>query len=194
METAVKEVQFSSVQWLRRVQLCDPMDCNTPGPPVHHQLLGFTQTHVHWSIICSMCSLLGILRLAVLNLINKLFILPFISQIQIIINEEHKIPQLDSDFSSIYDLFPTTPRKIRLFLPEFSLATIYSFISQSMKIIKKMNKNLKNILNSTWHGSNFRFTWSSNFFKEYRRKINYKSNNKRKLELFKGDETDLQII
>ena len=28
--------------------LCDPMDCNTPGLPVHHQLLKFTQTHVHW--------------------------------------------------------------------------------------------------------------------------------------------------
>ena len=28
--------------------LCDPMDCNTPGSPVHHQLLGLAQTHVHW--------------------------------------------------------------------------------------------------------------------------------------------------
>ena len=28
--------------------LCDPMDCRTPGLPVHHQLLEFTQTHVHW--------------------------------------------------------------------------------------------------------------------------------------------------
>ena len=27
--------------------LCDPMDCNMPGFPVHHQLLEFTQTHVH---------------------------------------------------------------------------------------------------------------------------------------------------
>ena len=27
--------------------LCDPMNCNTPGLPVHHQLLEFTQTHVH---------------------------------------------------------------------------------------------------------------------------------------------------
>ena len=27
--------------------LCDPMNCNTPGLPVHHQLPGFTQTHVH---------------------------------------------------------------------------------------------------------------------------------------------------
>ena len=38
--------QFSSV-----AQLCptlwDPMDCNTPDLPVHHQLLEFTQTHVH---------------------------------------------------------------------------------------------------------------------------------------------------
>ena len=28
--------------------LCDPMDCCTPGLPVHHQLPDFTQTHVHW--------------------------------------------------------------------------------------------------------------------------------------------------
>ena len=28
--------------------LCEPMDCNTPDLPVHHQLPGFTQTHVHW--------------------------------------------------------------------------------------------------------------------------------------------------
>ena len=27
--------------------LCDPMDCTTPGPTVHHQLPEFTQTHVH---------------------------------------------------------------------------------------------------------------------------------------------------
>ena len=28
--------------------LRDPMDCSTPGLPVHHQLPEFTQTHVHW--------------------------------------------------------------------------------------------------------------------------------------------------
>ena len=28
--------------------LCDPMDCSTPGLPVHNQVLEFTQTHVHW--------------------------------------------------------------------------------------------------------------------------------------------------
>ena len=28
--------------------LCNPMDCSTPGLSVHHQLLEFTQTHVHW--------------------------------------------------------------------------------------------------------------------------------------------------
>ena len=32
--------------------LCNPMDCSTPGLPVHHQLLEFTQTHVHWSWWC----------------------------------------------------------------------------------------------------------------------------------------------
>ena len=38
----------SSVQSLSHVQLRDHMDCSTPGLPVHHQLLEFTQTHVHW--------------------------------------------------------------------------------------------------------------------------------------------------
>ena len=28
--------------------LCDPKDYSMPGLPVHHQLLEFTQTHVHW--------------------------------------------------------------------------------------------------------------------------------------------------
>ena len=28
--------------------LCDPMNHSTPGLPVHHQLLEFTQTHVYW--------------------------------------------------------------------------------------------------------------------------------------------------
>ena len=37
---------FSSVQLLS-VTLCDPMDCSTPGLPVHHQLPEPTQTHVH---------------------------------------------------------------------------------------------------------------------------------------------------
>ena len=42
------KVQFSSVQSLSCVWLCDPMSCSTPGLPVHHQLPEITQTHVHW--------------------------------------------------------------------------------------------------------------------------------------------------
>ena len=45
-------IQFSSIQLSSVAQscltLCDPMDCSTPGLPVHHQLLEFTQTHLHW--------------------------------------------------------------------------------------------------------------------------------------------------
>ena len=41
------KAQFSSVAQSCPT-LCDPMDCSTPGFPVHHQLLEFTQTHVHW--------------------------------------------------------------------------------------------------------------------------------------------------
>ena len=36
---------FNSVQFSRSV-VSDPMDCSTPGLPVHHQLLELTQTHV----------------------------------------------------------------------------------------------------------------------------------------------------
>ena len=39
--------QFSSVQSLSRVRLCDPMNRSMPGLPVHHKLLAFTQTHAH---------------------------------------------------------------------------------------------------------------------------------------------------
>ena len=44
-------LQFSSVQFSSVAQscptLCNPMNHSTPGFPVHHQLLEFTQTHVH---------------------------------------------------------------------------------------------------------------------------------------------------
>ena len=38
--------QFSSVAQ-SSLTLCDPMNCSTPGFPVHHQLLELPQTHVH---------------------------------------------------------------------------------------------------------------------------------------------------
>ena len=40
-------MRFSSVAQLCPT-LCNPMNLSTPGLPVHHQLLEFTQTHVHW--------------------------------------------------------------------------------------------------------------------------------------------------
>ena len=42
----VTRLQFSSVAQPCPT-LCDPMNCSTPGLPVHHQLPEFTQTHVH---------------------------------------------------------------------------------------------------------------------------------------------------
>ena len=38
--------EFSSVAQLCRI-LCNPMDCPTPGFPVHHHLLELAQIHVH---------------------------------------------------------------------------------------------------------------------------------------------------
>ena len=40
-----------AVKWSKVVQscptFCNPMDCSTPSFSVHHQLLEFTQTHIH---------------------------------------------------------------------------------------------------------------------------------------------------
>ena len=41
-------LRLSSVAQLC-LTLCDPMDCSTPGLPVHHQLPESTQTHVQWA-------------------------------------------------------------------------------------------------------------------------------------------------
>ena len=47
---------FSSDQIRSVAQSCptlwDPVICSTPGLPVHHQLLEFTQTHIHWVSDC----------------------------------------------------------------------------------------------------------------------------------------------
>ena len=45
-KTLLNKYEFTSVQSLSRVWLCDLMDCSTPGLSVHHQLPEFTQTHV----------------------------------------------------------------------------------------------------------------------------------------------------
>ena len=45
-EPNVYSVQFSSVAQLC-LTLCNPMSLSTPDLPVHHQLLEFTQNHVH---------------------------------------------------------------------------------------------------------------------------------------------------
>ena len=48
---STNQSKFSSLQFSSVTQscptLCDPMNCSMPGLPVHHQLLEFTQIHVH---------------------------------------------------------------------------------------------------------------------------------------------------
>ena len=44
--TSATSVQFSSVAQSCPT-LCEPMDCSTPGLPVSHHLLEFSQAHVH---------------------------------------------------------------------------------------------------------------------------------------------------
>ena len=47
ISTFIISVQFNSVTQSCPI-LCHPMNRSTPDLPVHHQLLEFTQTHVHW--------------------------------------------------------------------------------------------------------------------------------------------------
>ena len=47
LEVELPSFQFSSVTQSCPT-LCDPMNCSTPGLPVHHQFPEFTQTHMHW--------------------------------------------------------------------------------------------------------------------------------------------------
>ena len=45
--TFTESVQFSSVTQ-SCLTLCEPMDCSTPGFPVHHKLLELAQTQICW--------------------------------------------------------------------------------------------------------------------------------------------------
>ena len=49
-EKALLMFNKNSVQFSRSVESdsCNPMDCNTPGFPVHHQLPDLAQTRAHW--------------------------------------------------------------------------------------------------------------------------------------------------
>ena len=46
------KAQFSSVAQ-SCLTLCNPMDCSTPGFPVHHQLSELTETHAHQVVMLS---------------------------------------------------------------------------------------------------------------------------------------------
>ena len=48
MSNVKSKPTWGSVRSLSCVQLCDPMDCSTPGFPVHYQLPELTQTPVHY--------------------------------------------------------------------------------------------------------------------------------------------------
>ena len=46
LKSLLMKIQFSSVTQSCPT-ICDPMNCSTPGLPVHHQLPESTQIHVH---------------------------------------------------------------------------------------------------------------------------------------------------
>ena len=71
-------VQFSSVAQ-SCLTLFDPMDCSTPGFPVHHQLLELTQTHVHQGKWCHPTTRLKLKKASVDYLCISLLGIPLIT-------------------------------------------------------------------------------------------------------------------
>ena len=49
--TGFGSVQFSSVAQ-SCLTLCNPMNCSTPGPPVHHQLPEFSTGLIDYKLLC----------------------------------------------------------------------------------------------------------------------------------------------
>ena len=45
---ALSQQHRNTLLSVQSLSLCNPMDCSTPGFPVHHQLPKLAQTHVHW--------------------------------------------------------------------------------------------------------------------------------------------------
>ena len=93
--------QFSSVQSLSRVWLCDPMNRSTPGLPVHHQLPESTQTHVHWVSDTIQPSLLS-LSAPALNLSQHQGLFKWVSS-------SHQMAQV-LEFQLQHQSFQWTPR------------------------------------------------------------------------------------
>ena len=88
--------QFSSVTQ-SSLTLCDPMNCSTPGLPVHHQLLEFTQTSIE-----------SVMPSSHLILCHPLLLLPPISpSIRVFPNESTFCIRWPKDWSFSFNISPS---------------------------------------------------------------------------------------
>ena len=95
-------VQFSSVAQSCPT-ICNTMNCSMPGPPVHHQLPEFTQTHVHWvSDAIQPSHPLSSLSLPALNLSQHQGLFKWVSSL-------HQVAKV-LEFQLQYQSFQWTPR------------------------------------------------------------------------------------
>ena len=94
----IPQYQFSSV-----AQSCltpfDPMNRSMPGLPVHHQLLEFTQTHVHW--IGDACIDLKIFQNS-LKILNYFHIIYFEVTFNFPSYRKPILNSLDTQYSSLF--------------------------------------------------------------------------------------------
>ena len=119
LEVQLQKSKFSSIAQSCPT-LCDPMNCSMPGLPIHHQLLEFTQTHVHWvgDAIQPSHSLSS--PSSVFNLSKHQGLFKWVSS-------SHQVAKI-LEFQLQHQSFQWTPRRAR------ALSSFFTFISSAAKM------------------------------------------------------------
>ena len=126
-------VQFSSVAQ-SCLTLCNPMNRSTPGLPVHHQLLEFTQTHVHESVMPS----------SHLILCHSLFLLPPIPPSIRVFSKESTLRMRGPKYCSFS--FSIIPSKEHPGLISFSHCRGQHMLTTTFDFVYWVNGSILNVL------------------------------------------------
>ena len=121
----MRSVQCSSVSHSCPT-IWNPMNCSTPGLPVHHQLLEFTQTHVHWAGDAIQTS----------QPLSSLILLPLIPpRIRVFFNESTLCIRWPKYWSFSFNISPSNEH------PEWSPLGLTGWISLQSKGLSRVFSN-----------------------------------------------------
>ena len=130
--SVISSVQFSSVAQ-SCLTLCDPVNCSTPGFPVHHHLPEFTQIHVHESVMPS----------SHLILCCPLLLLPPILQnIRVFSNESTLCMRWPKYWSFSFSIILKVNSKLYFSCLNFKVTPSYPFLTQIFRVKQKSQKRV----------------------------------------------------